>query len=187
MKKLFLSIFAGVSALGAFSQSATLIVKENSYYDRYPVELREESPYNMVGMPAYLKSEDGLTFTIDIPNKEGAFFRFSTSMILFLKPGATLTLDYAPRGYYNSKFEGDLAKENSWLNGFLLKNPSEFSLKDGNYFSTDDYNAYAKNVAEKEKTIRRSLDELGASDFFVKNMQKRIDFLVINADRKSVV
>lgn len=181
MKKLLISIVMMVCTLGVFAQSATLIVKENSYYDRYPVELREESPYNMVSMPAYLKSEAGLTFTVDIPNKEGAFFRFSTSMILFLKPGTTLTLDYAPRNYFDSKFEGDLAKENRWLNGFLLKNPSEFLMKDGVFFRTDDYKIYAENINKKEKEIIQSLDQLQASDFFVKNMRKRIDFLTIAA------
>lgn len=97
--------------------------KASRDFKRYPIQLIKETTYSLVD-PQVLSPDDSLTFSIEIKNPEGEYFRLWNwaALTLFLKPGSELVVEYNARERYRTKFEGDVAKENAWLNQVSFQN-----------------------------------------------------------------
>ncbi len=109
-------------------QKAELVLKNNPIFERYAPKLEVESKYLLIDLADEIKSDVRLEngdwhYTIDIPNREGAYFHV-LDMVIYLRPGSKLYVEHNERNRFLSVFQGDTEEENRWLNQRLLREPN---------------------------------------------------------------
>lgn len=174
-KKILLAFLGMLCNLITFSQPATLVFRNNPYFERYPLELYRESVYNLIGTPV-IHPEDSLTFSLEISRPEGEYFRLwnTGSLLLFLKPGSRLLVDYVPRSPYRTTFEGDVAQENAWLNQKMFL--AYGLLYQGRIDKTVSYKAFKRQVKQTADSLRQVIAGSSFSGIFAGDALVRLDF-----------
>lgn len=164
-------------SVGTFSQTAKLVFKKHPEFQRYPIQLIKETTYSLVD-PQVLSPDDSLTFSIEIKNPEGEYFRLWNwaALTLFLKPGSELVVEYNARERYRTKFEGDVAKENAWLNQVSFQNNT---LRLDIWRKGMSYKEFKRELTWGADSLKRTVKGVTDSRTFMKNAEMRIDLLKI--------
>ena len=117
MKPILLGIVGVLCALISVAQDAKVVFKSHPVFQRYPAELIKETRYNMVRSERVAPG-DSITFLLRVTDPEGEYYRLYDwgALNVFVKPGSTIVIDYNDRERTKTKFSGDLAAENAWLN-----------------------------------------------------------------------
>lgn len=176
IKKTVIGLLGLICTLSVFSQQTTITFKNNPFFQRYPLVLYRESAYNLMGVTAIFP-DDSLRFTLDNIRPEGEYFRlWSThALILYVKPGSHLVVDYASRNSYLTKFEGDVAEENAWLNQKMFL--SYDLLYPERLTGEVPYNTFRRQVRHTADSLRQSLSRLPFSDTFIADSRVRLEFI----------
>lgn len=176
IKKAFAGLLGMICTLSVFSQQTTIIFKNNPFFQRYPLELYRESAYNLMGVTAIFP-DDSLRFTFNNIRPEGEYFRLWTThaLILYVKPGSHLVVDYASRNSYRTKFEGDVAEENVWLNQKMFL--SYDLLYPERLTGEVSYDTFRRQVRYTADSLGQSLSRLPFSDTFLADSRVRLEFI----------
>lgn len=176
IKKAFTVLLGLICTLSVFSQQATITFKNNPFFERYPLELYRESAYNLTGGTAIFP-DDSLRFTLGNIPPEGEYFRLWTShaLILYVKPGSRLVVDYAARNSYRTTFEGDVAEENAWLNQKMFL--SYDLLYPGRLTGEVPYDAFKRQVRHTADSLGQSLARFPFADTFVADSRMRLELI----------
>lgn len=183
MKRFIIKAFTGflgtICAMTALAQTATVTFRNNPFFQRYPLELYRESVYRLTQDQA-IHPTDSLSFTLEISDPEGEYFRLwqTNSLLIYLKPGSDLVVDYASRNSYLTKFDGDVAAENAWLNQKLFL--SYDLLYPGRINKNCSYRKFKHRVKHTADSLRQEVCKISSSPEFIRTCGIRLDFTVYN-------
>ena len=177
--KKILGGFVGIlCVLPSFSQNAKVIIKPHPVFQRDPVEFIKETKYDMIEFNRVIPG-DSLIFSLEITDPEGEYYKLYDwgALNVFVKPGSVIVIDYNDRDRTKTRFSGDLAKENAWLNQSWFL---EFQmLYPGKITFPIVYKDYRKRVFVNADSLKRVVKGISCSEKFVSDCQRRIDFMVI--------
>lgn len=165
-----------ISTLSCYSQNAQLVLVNKHIFQQYPPQLQKESPYNAIGLPTHINAVDTI-INVTVENKNGEYYRFGPRLSIFLKPGSKVTLDYDYRNSYLSKFTGDLAKENEFLNCVILS-PSHAFDNTLNYSSAKSYKEFITILKRYEDNLISKCEVFKKERAFYDDCRARIDFII---------
>lgn len=179
LKKVLFTIAGVIYVLSSFSQNAKVIFKPHPEFQRYPAELIKETKYNMIELERIIPG-DSLVFSLEITDPEGEYYKLYdwAALTLFVKPGCVIVVDYNNRNRSATKFEGDLAKENAYLNQSFF---TSFSmLYPGRFTETFSYEDFRQQVFARADSLKRAVKDMSVLKTFVKDTRARIDFITIS-------
>ena len=179
MKPILLGIVGVLCALISVAQDAKVVFKSHPVFQRYPAELIKETRYNMVRSERVAPG-DSITFLLRVTDPEGEYYRLYDwgALNVFVKPGSTIVIDYNDRERTKTKFSGDLAAENAWLNQSWFLSYQMLYPKLLTPQTT--YKEYERRVFSNADSLKRVVKSIFLSKKFVEDCQCRIDFMVIS-------